>query len=489
MNARPAIIAIVAALAMGLLAWVSLRPPTRTTEGTMLPALPDSAAVHNALVIRWASGQIEFQRDEASNLWLATDARGVWPASSDRVQGALRLLAEHRGLAITPAQTGRDESGRDEPSAVLQLGSTTLELFLPAVGTEGSLRRTDAANQATSETSPEVWLRADRALMALFEPAAVATWLDASVMPGLGEVRRIELGATDTPDPAMVLVRRGRAWTLERPLLAPADGERIASMLTTLARTMLTPEPVAVGPRASTDPESPGASGESGPGSESLRLRVAGEPSLRPQTQLEYTIEISPGGVGGSRVSIFGELGANGSQGQSRTLGPWAGRSEVDLRRVLPQQPGEVASPVALGVPAADIASIEITRSGDSTQTRTYRFELSGWIRVDPAANGTAAGTKPLEEADALRQLVEVLCQRRATRVEIQPGESGQAPGTNGQDFDVVLTPRGAPPGAGLRVRLTRVSEGLRVRLNDGRVLFYMLTLEERARMDEVLRT
>ncbi|MGD9688302.1 MAG: DUF4340 domain-containing protein [Phycisphaerales bacterium] len=273
MSNRTLMIAIVVALALGVIALFVLRsgriPVERSSivpAGERLMEL-DPAAVR-AIEVRAAPDRnvTRLERDTGSDEWRMTfgNATGSGPSPSwrvepNRVRDLLRVLSTVTAVGTADPAAALGDNPVTARFELQPAGEITLRLTARVLGGQGLVEITSppanvpraaaASAPASGSAAPADQTVTRQAVIAatihaLFQPEALRTWRDRSIFPGaLAETSRVRLvaralapsaEATPPGERVIALSKVQGQWAVIEPLAAPAEPAAVQALLTAL---------------------------------------------------------------------------------------------------------------------------------------------------------------------------------------------------------------------------------------------------------------
>lgn len=241
MTQRAAIVALLIAIATGLATWLAMRtppaPPAAVAAVAGLLEALDPRNVRSISVVLPGREEIVVEQSEVPELWLLTmPARGglparAWPASASHIRGAVRLISD---LAASLPQQDPAPPPSDAIAVTFSLTDgqqLRLLLFGSALGGRTVVHVSGGAAGA-SVGGVDARL-ADAALARLFTREGLMGWRDPGALGApAADVARIRLESAGR----WVSLRRslGR-WSVEEPIVGPADSQACAQLSERLA--------------------------------------------------------------------------------------------------------------------------------------------------------------------------------------------------------------------------------------------------------------
>jgi hypothetical protein len=253
MSTKAVIIALLVALVLGIGAYVALQPPAKSpTAPDLVPAgetvFPIDPGLVSSIEIETPDGAVQrITRGERGVYSLRTSRQSVegpsWPLEDGRVSNLLRRIHAARSLdAPDPASTIDDDATR---VTFRHENGATLHMLLNARTLTGR-GLVKVIPGAENDHPDRAALRAAKGRLAIveddihnvFRQPGPRAWRDTVVLPGMGpDVSRLSLRNNDL---SMKLARVDGKWALQEPVAAPADPERVARLLGTLAALRIT---------------------------------------------------------------------------------------------------------------------------------------------------------------------------------------------------------------------------------------------------------
>ncbi len=425
MSTRAVIISLVVAVALGLAAYILLRPehgrPNLSVVAIGEPIIDlDTAAVKSMRVsVPGEPDQlVERVPAPASGQWRlvisGAAANGTWPVLPERPTGLLRVIASVRAVA----EPEKDATIGADPvvvSLTLSDGSIrTMRLASRTLGGTGLVEIDPAPGSPSSASVRRAMV--DDTLYRSFRSPGPRGWRDPAVLPGsAAEASRIRL---ENMDRSLVIARVEGRWRLNQPVSCDADEGAVTRLARALDGLQITDYLDGRTPDAAT----------TGLGSPVARIvletdrRVdaapgTGKPDSDGMSVQTTSREVVAGLPADSRAQTrYARLGQDGPVVIIAATGLTTGLFD----------PAQYASPIAATSPAADIGTIVLeaadppsgsAAAAPSGVNRTLVRRLETWVQAAPTGEET-----PLTPADvkAVQDLLVFLTKKPAASVTLE---------------------------------------------------------------------
>lgn len=404
-------IALLIAGSLSVIAYFALNKPARGPLAARLLSDVDPSTVDSVVVLPADGRAITLKAGRDGAEWMLVSSKTSekfesrpWPASASRVRAAIRLLCE---LSV--------ESPRDDvisagsKSIGVRLSSSTLGPTATAFVqiAEGSVAgRTSIVRVGVGSVSAEA------SLAQAFGMSDTSLWCEPLVFSlSAQDWSRVEISGNDS---SLVLSRVGRAWAIQKPVLAGADLAAVEKTLRSLGGVQVVRFVENAEEAVVRSFEAPTAVVTT----EFERREQSGEKMLRRAVVQELRVG-APADVGGTTVLCLASAWSRDLDTNVRTAlwGPAVVVVDAAPLAGLASDAGSYVSRVSLRAPVADVFRFSI---GDASESGVKPREFS---RVADGWRPLGAVTITPDEARNVQQFLSLVGDERASRVVLKPAE------------------------------------------------------------------
>lgn len=406
------ILSLLIAVGLAFATFIALRKPAApvATPVAWLAGLSESSI--DSIRFSWGdkADDLRIQSDGAAGWKLerstAKGGKVQWPVHPAQVRGGLRLLADlasikHSDLAVMRnTQTtlvSFSKEGRDVGS--LRLGNSGLGGQVPAIINDASPR----------------FVFVDEALSRAFRREGILQWRAPVALSNMaGGAARVTISS---PTSKVELARAQGRWVVNEPFRTPAADATVKTLLASLGGISIS--------KFVDDAE--GDETNLGFATPLASITVHTEQHARDRDGVARPVLVEEIEVGGpadvGRTSLFVRVRAmsTDSKGAAATVwGPIVGVVERSKLDVISGDAATYASKAVLRESALDVVSLRIADAkGKGT---AFKRTIDGWFVLD--ASGQLGAKLGTEHAKAVQQLIEIMCNERATGVRDDKMES-----------------------------------------------------------------
>lgn len=409
------VVALVIAFSLSVIAYVTLhRPPPAAIHSRLLSDV-DPTRVDSVAVLAADGRASVFKSGREGVEWFLTSSVPAdkfesepWPANASRVRAAIRLLCE---LEV--------ESPRDDVIPA-NATSTSVALSTSELGPKGTVLVRIAEGSVAGRTNVVRTgigtASAESNFAQAFAMSDLSLWREPLVFSlAPQDWSRLEITGKDA---AIVMSRVGRAWALQKPILAGADPAAVETSVKALSGAAIVRFVEKPAPDVVASLENPAAIITT----EFERREQIGDTVHRCAIVQELRVG-PPADVGGTTFlcRAFAWSRDLNTNATSTLWGPAVVVLEAAALTSLASDPASYVSRVSLRAPQADVFHVSISDLTEpGAAPRVYARATNGWR---PAGEVTIA----TDEARNLQLLLTLLGEERAARVSLEPVQAWSA--------------------------------------------------------------